>query len=888
VKSSIFLIDASAFVFRAYYAMAPLSSKGRPSHAVAGFASMLLKVLRDKKPAGCVVVFDSKRPSFRKDIFPEYKANREIPPPDLSGQIEAVREMCAKAGLICLQREGIEADDLIASFVKAHRDSQEIVIVSSDKDLTQLVDSKVLLYDSFRERVLGEKEVEEKYGVPPSQMLDFLSLTGDSSDNIPGINGVGPKTAIQILKEGGSIEKILKDPSILSEKFQKKILDSKKELLLSRELVTLKSDCEEGSIEPKPLRFPFPKDFSDFLFDWDCQRILSQYSDLLTSSVEASVDTPKALLESSANLKLAQTQSDLDYLEAEVKKANICVLDFETNSFDRQSSRAVGFSLAWNEAEAWYVPVDHPPSKISGRKLLENLLADRRIRWIAHHWKFDSEVLHREGLPIPESADDTMLEAYILNSDRRSYSLDALSEALLQERKGDLKSLLGKSTNFAEVSLEDAARYAAQDAHLTLLLHRKLREDLSQQKSLEWVYEQLEMPLVPVLANMERLGIKVDPKTLETMSKDLHEKLTNVETKIYAMAGAEFNINSPKQLQTILFEQLKLKATKKTKTGYSTDESVLQELALEHPLPAHLLEFRGLSKLLSTYVDVLPTLVKSDGRIHTQYHQSATATGRLSSSEPNLQNIPVRTEEGLKIRSAFVPEPGFELMSADYSQVELRLFAHMSGDESMIKAFRSGRDIHAETAKIIFGSADKEFRSRAKAINFGIIYGISAFGLSQQLKISRTEAAQFIASYFEKFAQFKGFMESLVETAKKNLMTESLFGRRRPLPDIVSKNPMLRSFAERVSINAPVQGTAADIMKSAMVRIYQELKRRGLKSRILLQVHDELVLEVWSQEKDEVQKLVVFEMEDLSKTPIKKLSVPLIADSGFGKSWAEI
>jgi DNA polymerase-1 len=481
-----------------------------------------------------------------------------------------------------------------------------------------------------------------------------------------------------------------------------------------------------------------------------------------------------------------------------------------------------------------------------------------------------------------------MLLGYLLHSDRRSFSLDNLSQEFLGERKGDLGSLLKDSEDFSTVSLEEAKDYAARDAHLTYLLHEKFLPEIEKNEKLSWLYHNVEAPLAEVLGSMESLGIKVSRDQLASLSQELHKKLSAVEGEIYSLAGEQFNINSPKQLQTILFEKLKLSATKKTKTGYSTDESVLQDLAADHPLPEKLLQFRSLNKLLSTYVDVLPELVGSDGRIHTQYHQTGTATGRLSSSEPNLQNIPARTEEGMRIREAFIPEKGYLLMSADYSQVELRLFAHCSGDEAMIEAFCRGRDIHAETAKIIFGSDEKEFRSRAKAINFGIIYGISAFGLSQQLKISRSEAASFIESYFTQFPRLKAYMDDSVKRARDMGYTETLFGRKRPLPDIHSKNPSLRQFAERIAVNAPVQGTAADIMKAAMVRIFQRLRDEGLKSRMLLQVHDELVVEVLESECDQVQKMIVSEMEDLSKTPINSLSVPLVVDSGFGQNWAKI
>jgi DNA polymerase-1 len=586
-------------------------------------------------------------------------------------------------------------------------------------------------------------------------------------------------------------------------------------------------------------------------------------------------------------LKLAE---DLNDLRKQIKKAGSFVFDTETSSFDRMKAKLVGISLAVNEKQAWYLPVRHETNaarKTEVLQFLKEIFEDASLTKIAHNLKYDIEILNREGIQVAGVLDDTMIEAHLLHADRRSFSLDNLARDFLGQEKGDLKKLLGESEDFSTIPLSDAVGYAAQDAHLTFELHQKFHTPLKEQPQVRWLYREVEIPLAQVLSKMESRGVLVDGKQLEKLSVELHKKITKLQTKIYEIAKCEFNIASPKQLQDILFNKLGLTPGKKTKTGFSTDESVLQDLAEEHELPKLILEVRGLSKLTSTYVDVLPTLISDvDGRLHTHYHQTGTATGRLSSSDPNLQNIPVRTEEGMRIREAFRAAKGFQLLSADYSQVELRLFAHMSEDANMIAAFQRGRDIHSETAKIIFGSDEKEFRSRAKAINFGIIYGISAFGLAKQLGISRSESAQFIDAYFEKFPKIKTFMESLLEIAKKNAYTETLFGRRRPIPDIHSKNAVLRQFAERIATNAPVQGTAADIMKAAMVRIEKRLE--GMKSRMLLQVHDELVFEVADSEIEKVSKLVTEEMMDLSQTPIKKLDVPLIVDSAIGPSWASI
>jgi DNA polymerase-1 len=897
-SKAVYLIDASAFVFRAYHALAPLSSKGRPSHAVAGFASMLLKLLREKKPRACIVVFDSKRPSFRKELYSEYKANRSAPPPDISDQIVAVMEMCKLADFPILQDEGMEADDWIASFVASYRKKFPIVVVSTDKDLTQFICEDVVLLDSFKDRFIGPKEVEEKWGVRPDQMGDLLSLVGDTSDNVPGIPGVGPKTAAQWLKEYSNLDSLLAKQDSLPEKIQKKILPHLKQLELSRKLIALKQDLKIPFDEVPIYALPFPKKFRDFLSDWDCVRTLTQFAEELGSignQVSAeSAERPAGSLSANAELKLIQSIDELKKLIQQIKTKGSFAFDTETNDFDRQKAKIVGFSFACDLTEAWYLPLRHscsPEQNIvipekEALSLLKEIFLDPKITKIAHNLKYDIQMLWKDGLDVVGPVFDTMIEAHLLHADRRSFSLENLSREFLGKEKGDLKALLQESEDFSTIPLETACLYAAQDAHLAFELHQTFSQELEKRPEIKWLFEEVEMPLVEVLAKMEARGILLDVVGLQKLSKELHEKISALQKKICELAGEEFNLQSPKQLQTILFTKLGLTATKKTKTGFSTDESVLQELADVHELPRLLLEHRGLIKLTSTYVDVLPTLVSPDNRLHTHYHQTGTATGRLSSSDPNLQNIPVRTEEGRKIRAAFIPEDGFKLFSADYSQVELRLFAHMSEDEHLIKAFHNNRDIHSETAKIIFGSDDKEFRARSKAINFGIIYGISAFGLAKQLSISRSEAAQFIEAYFKEFPRLKIFMDELISRARKTQCTETLFGRRRPLPDIQSKNPTLRQMAERIAINAPVQGTAADIMKSAMVRIERRLK--GMKSRLLLQVHDELLFEADPAEQASFEKLVIEEMMNLSSTPLKQLSVPLVVDCGFGNTWSEL
>ncbi len=859
-------------------------------------------MLKEYQPRACIVVFDSKSPTFRKEIDPRYKANRPPPPEDISAQIEAVRKLCEAAEFPVLQSEGVEADDWIASFAHFWNSQKRVVIVSTDKDLTQLINENTVLYDAYKDKIIAEPEVKEKWGVRPDQMGDLLSLTGDSSDNIPGVAGVGPKTAATLINDFGSIDEILKNTQKLSPKLREKIEKSLDDLKLSQRLVALKDDLDVGAIPVTPLTFPLKPALKDFLVDWDCKRVLDNYGDLFLDRPAESAQPakaepaevaagPVAVQPGNSSLELVKNAERLAEIESAIRGAGLVVIDVETDSFRRFESKIVGVALAYSSDRAFYLPWRHHQSEPSSEdvfQFLKRILQDPQISKIAHNLKFDAQVLSREGLLMTGTLEDTMIEGYLLHADHRSFSLDALSQVILGETKGDLEALLKGSSNFADIPLEQAVVYSGNDAHLTFKLHQQFRPKILQNSQFEWLYRELEMPFVAVITEMERVGISVDVNRLKELSKMFHSKMDKIQHDIFELAGEKFNIQSPKQLQKILFEKLKLQPTKKTKTGFSTDESVLQDLSVEHPLPAQILEFRGLSKLTSTYVDVLPDLIDSNGRIHTHYHQTGTVTGRLSSSDPNLQNIPARSEDGLMIRSAFVAPSGCVLMSADYSQVELRIFAHMSGDENLIAAFRSGRDIHSETARVVFGTSDREYRERAKAINYGIVYGISAFGLSKQLKIGVKDASQFMEAYFSSFPKLKDFMKGLVDATKRNGYTETLFGRRRPMPDINSQNAVLRQMSERMSMNAPVQGTAADIMKSAMVRIAQRLQVENFETRMLLQVHDELVLEVPTGEIPAVQTLVSEEMSDLSNTPLQSILVPLVVDISIGSNWAEL
>jgi DNA polymerase-1 len=888
----IYLVDGNAYIYRAYHAIAPLSnSQGLPTHAVYGFASIMRRVIRERQPEYLAVAFDTKGPVFRHRIYPQYKANRPPMPDDLVVQVPYIRKLVESYNILSLEHDDQEADDLIASMtMKLVDQGCRVVIVSGDKDLLQLVRENVSVWDPMSDRLMSPDTVKEKYKIGPDQLLDYFSLTGDSSDNIPGVRGVGPKTAQKLIGEYGTLEDLFERVDEMKpSKMKERLILHKDDAFLSRDLIRLNCDVE------------VPGNPNDYLVrepDADSLRALLselEFYTMLKNDVPArKVDTE--------GFALVQTSAQLDDLVERLKKVNLLVIDTETNSLDTLIAELVGVSLCFEEDSAWYIPCGHrdekgdlQPGQLTLAEICAALgpfLTDTKLAKIGHNLKFDWKVLsaaHNGGLVMAGPQYDTMIGAWLIDPGRRSYKLDDLCLDMdikmtsFAEVTGGDKS----ADSFVRVALTDAGDYSCEDVYGTLLLFKKQQTKLDE-LGLWPLFEDIECPLIPVLADMERAGVRVDEPLLGELSEEFGHKLSELETEIYRLAGKEFNINSPKQLGEILFEDLQLPKGRKTKTGYSTDVKVLERLSKHHDLPGYILNYRNLAKLKSTYVDKLSRLIhKTDGRIHTSFNQCGTATGRLSSSNPNLQNIPIRTEDGQRIRAAFVAAPGYSLLSGDYSQVDLRVMAHYSQDPALLAAFHGGDDIHSRTAAEIFFVAPQlitpEMRRVAKTINFGIVYGMSSFGLSTQLNISRKEAQTFIDRYFEHYKGIKEFMETIVQKAREDGYVSTLLGRRRILPDIKHTNRTRREFAERTAINTPIQGTAADIIKLAMLKVASEIPRQGLGGRMILQIHDELVFEVPEDEVEATTKLLKAAMEN-----VIKLDVPLVVNLSVSKNLAKI
>lgn len=912
------LIDASSFIFRAYYAVRPLSNKqGLPTNAVFGFAQMILSVLEDMKPSHIAFVYDTKHPSFRKDMYPEYKANRGAMPEDLVPQMPYIKKFVELMGLPGFEMPGYEADDIIATFAEraAHMSKEaEVCIVSSDKDLMQLVNGHIYLYDTMKSLKYTPKEVKEKLGVPPELVADYLGIVGDSSDNIPGVKGIGPKGAVALLEQFGSLEGVYKDLAAVKKEGARKALAECKELaLLSKELATVKRDVDVKTdwhslrCDPKP-----GPEFFALLEELEFGMIAKRVQGMAgkgSASVDSSVSAVAPAASSSDKVAAAKgkyglvsSNAELEALFKKYASAPMVSLDTETTSLVPRDNPLVGFSFCADGRDAFYVPLFHvdgdgvrlkeqcePKSALAA---LGKFLSDKKLT--GQNLKFDINVLRAAGVEFSASqiAFDSMVASFVLDPEDR-HGLDHLAAKFLGHKNISFEEICGTGKTqilFSQAPLDRAAEYAAEDAHVAFLLNQELASLVNSVPELKGVFESIDMPLVKVLADMEWAGVAIDSKHLHALSSEFAEELTALEKKACELAGQEFNLASPKQLAKILFEDLKLPVVKKTKTGYSTDVEVLEKLSVVHPLPALILDHRELSKLKGTYVDVLPTLVnKHSGRVHAGFHQAVAATGRLSSADPNLQNIPIRTESGKRVRQAFVAAPGHCLLGADYSQVELRILASMSGDEALVRAFREKQDIHSLTASQIFSVAlaevDEDQRRKAKAINFGILYGKSAFSLSEELGISRGEAADIIKKYFERYPTIRAFLDGLVSSAKEKGYAETVFGRRRALRDINSKNKMIMAMAERMAVNSPIQGTAADLVKLAMTRLHNELQARGMKSKLILQVHDELVLEVPMAEKDAAMLLVKECMEGAGEG---KIHVPLTVDAGFGDNWLKL
>jgi DNA polymerase-1 len=881
---------------------------GTPVNAVFGFTNMLLKLLQGTDADHIAVVFDTARRTFRNDIYPDYKANRPEPPEDLIPQFALVRDATRACNVASVELEGFEADDLIATYTRLAREAgAEVTIVSSDKDLMQLVGEGVAMMDAMKNRTIGPDEVREKFGVGPDRVVDVQALAGDSVDNVPGVPGIGVKTAAQLIGEYGDLDTLLaRAGEIKQPKRRQSLLDHADAARVSRELVRL----DAGVPVPVPLSAmavpePDPDALREFLEVNAFKSLLARFpGGHAGEPAQPRRDTESP--EPAAEYELVQDEAALKRWIAEASLAGAVAVDTETNSLDAMRADLVGVSLAVEPGRACYIPLGHEgpggldlgdreetPRQIplqTALSLLKPLLADPSVLKIGQNIKYDMQVLARHGVEVAP-IDDTMVLSYVLDGGLHGHGMDELADLHLGVRTIKYSEVCGTGRNqitFDKVKLDKALDYAAEDADVTLRLHRLLKRRLVTEHMVT-VYETMERPLIPVLAAMERAGILVDAKVLGQVSREFAARMAELEAEIHSLAGHDFNVGSPKQLGEILFEEMSLKGGKKGKTGaYATGADVLEGLAAEgHDLPARVLDWRQLAKLKSTYSDALIEQINPDtGRVHTSYSQTIANTGRLSSSDPNLQNIPIRTEEGRKIRRAFIARPGSVLLSADYSQIELRLVAHVAGIEALKQAFRDGMDIHAITASQVFGvpvdGMDPMVRRRAKAINFGILYGISAFGLARQLGISRGEAGAYIAAYFDRFPEIRDYMEATKAEARELGFVTTLFGRKCHVVGIGSKNPSVRGFSERAAINAPIQGGAADIIKRAMIRIPGALADAGLSAKMLLQVHDELVFEVAEAEVGDTRELVTGIMESVTH-----LDVPLTVDVGFGPNWEE-
>lgn len=885
----VYLIDGSAYIYRAYHAIAPLSnSSGLPTHAIFGFTNILLRVIREKTPQFLAVAFDLKGPTFRHELFSEYKANRPPMPEDLSCQIPYIKQVVEAHNIVCLEKKGVEADDLIASAARRLQENgSHVIVVSGDKDLLQLASSAITIWDPMNDKFMDPAGVEKKYHVRTDQILDYFSLVGDSSDNIPGVPGIGPKTAEKLINDFGSLDDLYANlDQVEKPKLLEKLTTHKKEAFLSRDLIRLKEDLTIPS-KAEEYRLPSP----------NASNLRELYTFLgFTRLIKSELQTPAI---DHRGYKLIQTSNALQNLLGRVKKAPLLVLDTETNSLDPLTADLVGLSLCFDDKEAFYIPMGHKDEEGASTdgqldknvvlKELRPLLENKKITKLGHNLKFDIAVLETHDIQLSGPLWDTMIASYLVDPSRRTHKLDDLCEELLEKRltsfaevtKGDKRP-----DSFVYVPLEKAKDYSCEDVIGSYLLWEHFQPQLESFDLWE-LFSDIEMRLVPILARMERTGIVVDAAILNKISKDFGEQLVELEGKIFSLAGETFNINSPRQLSEILFEKLNLPHGRKTKTGYSTDVKVLEKLAAFHELPATIMAHRNLSKLKSTYVDKLTSLIHpKTGRIHTSFNQTVTATGRLSSSNPNLQNIPIRTPEGQRIREVFIAPSDHIFLSADYSQIDLRVLAHYSQDPALLKAFKSEQDIHNQTAAEIFRVSPMfitpQMRRVAKTINFGIVYGMSAFGLASQLNLSRKEAATFIGRYFDLYSGVKQFMETIVKQARENGFVTTLLNRRRPLPDIKSTNKTRREFAERTAINTPIQGTAADIIKLATINADQQLTKKGLKAKLLLQIHDELVFEVPKSEIDKTAAVVKEAMES-----VLSLDVPLVVNIATGKNLAE-
>ena len=890
-KEKLLLVDGSSYLYRAFHALPDLrSSDGRPTGAIYGVLNMLQKLIKSERPDYLSVIFDTPAKTFRHDIFPDYKANRQKTPEDLIAQIEPLHQLIINLGLPLIAVDGVEADDVIGTLaLEADKKGIKTLIATGDKDMAQLVTENIHLIDTMKDLRMGPAEVKEKFGIQPNRFIDYLTLAGDTSDNIPGVEKVGPKTAIKWINEYGSLDGVIQNADQIKGKIGENLNAALDRLDLFKTLVTIKCDVEMDS------------NISDLTIGESNEGLLyEQLSDLGLHGLIKQFEIEPSEKETAAdkNYQTIRTEKELDELMGLINQASYVSFDTETTSLDYMLAELVGISIALKPNEAFYIPINHnyegAEKQLEQGFVLEALkpfLESDEIPKIGHNLKYDRHILQNAGIDLKGKLLDTMLFSYVNNSTITRHNLDAVSKRYLNINPTSYEDVAGKGAKqipFSEVSIDVASDYASEDADISLKLYEHIEPMVQKEAKLAKLYSEIEGPLIYTLGDIERNGVLIDSEKLNQQSKELEAKILKLERKVQKNAGEDFNLGSPKQLQEILYEKLGLPVIKKTPKGQpSTSEAVLQELSMDFPIVHDILSYRAISKLKSTYTDKLPKMINSNtGRVHTSYHQAVTATGRLSSSDPNLQNIPIRSEEGRRIREAFIAPEGYKILAADYSQIELRIMAHLSKDQGLMDAFAKGQDIHQATAAEIFSinidDVTPNQRRSAKAINFGLIYGMSAFGLSKQLQITRAEAQNYIEQYFERYPGVKNYMDETKLSAKKNGFVETVLGRRLYLADIESSNYQRRQYAERSAINAPMQGTAADLIKMAMTDLHSKIRNESLDAKIIMQVHDELVIEVNENQLDELSDLTVNIMAD-----IFKLDVDLKVDADIGNNWDE-
>ena len=903
-SSPLILVDGSSYLYRAFHALPPLTnSKGQPTGAVYGVVNMLRKLLHQYQPQLIAVVFDAKGKTFRDDLYPEYKANRPPMPDELSAQIEPLHNIIRAMGIPLLMVEGVEADDVIGTLAaQASKLAMDTLISTGDKDMAQLVDKHVTLVNTMTDTRMDPHGVQEKFGISPEQIIDYLALVGDSVDNIPGVPKVGPKTAVKWLTEYGSMQQVIEHAQDIKGKVGENLRNSLDQLPLSYQLATIKCDLDLEFTPDQLQRNPEDEDALRELFQ--AMEFKTWLSELLSSKLQPNtaekktVGADKKTAATDIHYHTILTQEQLSQWLNKLNAATLFAFDTETTSLDYMQAQIVGMSFCIREGEAAYLPLAHDysgaPRQLDRDTVLTQmrpLLEDGDRHKVGQNLKYDKSVLANHGIELNGIQHDTMLESYVLDSTATRHDMDSLALKYLGHKTIHFEDIAGKGKNqltFNQIEVEQAAVYAAEDADISLRLHNTLWPKLSSDNSVKLLYETIEVPLVPVLSRIERNGVLIDAPMLMRQSKELAKHMLDVEKQAFDIAGGKFNLGSPKQIQEILYQRLGLPVLKKTPTGQpATSEDVLQDLALDYPLPKLILEYRSMSKLKSTYTDRLPEQINPDtGRVHTSYHQAVASTGRLSSTDPNLQNIPIRSEQGRRIRQAFVAGKGKQIVAADYSQIELRIMAHLSQDKGLLEAFAGGEDIHRATAAEVFGvepeQVSQEERRRAKAINFGLIYGMSAFGLARQLGISRGDAQSYVDLYFERYPGVKAFMDQTRASAHDSGFVQTVYGRRLYLPEINSSNRQRRQYAERTAINAPMQGTAADIIKMAMIETDRWIQTSGCDIKMVMQVHDELVFEVGKPDLEECKNRI-----ESSMTGVADLKVPLQVDVGVGANWDE-